>query len=460
MTVNEAEDCASSRLDSRTLILVSVLGAAAFVAVLDGTAVTASLGTLTASFDSTLPVVVWVTTGYLLAAGSVLPLVGWAVDRFGGRAVFLTGLAWFVAGSVLTGLAWSVETLVLFRVLQGFGGGLVEPASIALAAAVAPKEHVGRVMGRFSLIINIAPVVGPLAGTLLADSGLWRLIFLINLPLGAVIVLAAMRWVPAATSNGTTSAARPDFLGMALLAPGFVLLLLTINRWGAGSDATLVITVAAAGSALLVGYVVHALRTPHIPVLDLRLLRTPAFAAALVVMCGVGFIMYSQLSVLPLLAEEQFGLHGIARGSITSALGIGLLLSMSNAGRVSDRIGPRPLVVGGALLTATTLGTAALVYQSWPLPALLALYIVVGLGFGCVASPSFASVYRSLDSKSAAQGTTALFVVVQVFASVGVTVMGLLVDRPGPTVFGTVFAVLAGAAGVAAIVGSRLPGRP
>ncbi|SNT17320.1 DHA2 family efflux MFS transporter permease subunit [Rhodococcoides kyotonense] len=458
MTVKSVADGTPDRLDRRTQILVTVLGAAAFVAVLDGTAVTASLGTLTTSFDTTLPVVVWVTTGYLLAAGSVLPLVGWAVDRFGGRAVFLAGLGAFVAGSVLTGLAWSIEALIVFRVLQGFGGGLVEPASIAVAAAVAPREHVGRVMGRFSLIINIAPVVGPLLGTLFADNGLWRMIFLINLPLGALIVLAAVRWVP--TTTGSTTPQPPDLLGMALLAPGFVFVLLTVNRWGAGADAYLVVPLVVVGAVLLGAYVVHALRTSRVPVLDLRLLRTPAFAAALLVMCVVGFIMFSQLSMLPLLAEQQFGLHGIARGVITSALGVGLLFSMSNAGRISDRVGPRPLVVGGSVLTALGLGAVGVVYDAWPLPALLVLYVVVGLGFGCVASPSFASVYRILPPESAAQGTTALFIAVQLFASVGVTVMGLLLDRGGDSVYSTVFTVLAVAATAAAVIGTRLPGRP
>ncbi|MDV6286893.1 DHA2 family efflux MFS transporter permease subunit [Rhodococcus jostii] len=458
MTVNKVADSDRSTLDRRTQILITVLGAAAFVAVLDGTAVTASLGTLTTSFDSTLPVVVWVTTGYLLAAASVLPLVGWAVDRFGGRAVFVAGLIAFVSGSVLTGFAWSVSTLILFRVLQGFGGGLVEPAAIAVAAAVAPREHVGRVMGRFSLIINIAPVVGPLVGALLADNGLWRAIFLINLPLGVLIVLAALRWVPATRTLDKPPA--PDFIGMGLLSPGFVFLLLMINRWGAGADVALVVVLAVIGVLLLTAYTVHALRTAKTPVLDLRLLRIRAFAAALLAMCAVGFIMFSQLSVLPMLAEEVFGLHGIGRGIITSALGVGLLISMVNAGRLSDKVGPRPLVVTGSLVTAVGLGTVSLVWEALPLAALLALYVVIGLGFGSVAAPSFASVYRTLAPESAAQGTTALFIVVQLFASIGVTVMGLLLDRGGADIYGTVFLVLAATALVAALVGTRLPGRP
>lgn len=133
---------------------------------------------------------------------------------------------------------------------------------------------------------------------------------------------------------------------------------------------------------------------------------------------------------------------------------------MVNAGRLSDKVGPRPLVVTGSLVTAVGLGTVSLVWESLPLAALLAFYVVIGLGFGSVAAPSFASVYRTLAPESAAQGTTALFIVVQLFASIGVTVMGLLLDRGGADIYGTVFLILAVTALVAALVGTRLPGRP
>lgn len=444
-------------LDGTTKILIAVLGAAAFVAVLDGTAVTASLETMGRSFGTGISTIIWVTSGYLMAAGAALPLVGWASDRFGGRRVFLTGLGLFVTGSLLTGIAWDIGSLLAFRVLQGFGGGLLEPAALAAAAALAPREQVGRVMGRFSLIINIAPVVGPLLGTLLADSGLWRLIFLINLPLGALILLASLRWVPViATDRPPTP---PDVRGMLLLAPGFVAVLLMINRAGEGTATGVVAVAGAIGVVLLGWYVVHALRSRTTPVLDLRLLRIPAFAAALLGMAGVGFLMYSQLTMLPLLAEARFGLTGVARGLLTAALGVGLVISMSNSGGWSDRVGPRPLVTAGAVVTAAGLATVALTQQTWPLAALMGVIAVVGLGFGCVAAPTFASVYRTLTAESAAQGTTALFITVQLFASVGVTVMGGLIGPDGTVTFGTVFAVLAAVAIAAALNGLRLPGR-
>ncbi|WP_353649239.1 MFS transporter [Nakamurella sp. A5-74] len=460
MRVNEQDLRRADSLDRSTKVLISVLGAAAFVAVLDGTAVTASLEVLRESFATDIATIVWVTSGYLVAAGAALPLVGWASDRYGGRTVFLVGLGMFVAGSLLTGAAWDVASLVAFRVIQGFGGGLLEPAALAVAAALAPRSQVGRVMGRFSLIINIAPVVGPLLGTLLADNGLWRLTFLINLPLGVLILLAALRWVPAparAVAEGPPSA--PDIRGMVLLSSGFVAVLWVVNRSADGSAAAQVI-VGAFGAMVLVGYVVHALTTTRSPVLDLRLLSTPSFAAALVGMAGVGFLMYSQLTIYPLLAESRFQLTGLGRGLLTAALGLGLIVSMSNAGSWSDRIGPRRIVTVGGLITTVGFGVLAITAHLLPLWASMTVTLVVGLGFGSVASPMFASVYRILPQARIAQGTTALFIVVQLFASAGVTVMGLLIGPDGAPPFATVFAILAATALAIAVNALRLPGRP
>ncbi|MDF0529757.1 MFS transporter [Tsukamurella sp. 8F] len=454
MSVNISESTSRRNIGG----LVSLLGAAAFLAVLDGSAVTASLDALSTSFRTPLEAIVWVTTAYLMACGAVLPLVGWLVARLGGRTTFLIGLVAFLAGSLLTGAAWSLPSLLVFRMLQGLGGGILEPAAIAVAAASAPRERVGWVMGRFSLIINIAPVLGPLLGALLSDHGLWRAIFLVNVPVGAAILLVALRVLPRA-EPANTEAARPDLLGIALLAPGFTVGLFALNRWGAGGSAAVAWWSALVAAVLLVSYVLHALRTHRTPVLDLRLLRIPELAAALGVMATVGFTMFTQLTVLPMLAETRYGLHGIARGLLVSALGVGLLVSMVNAGRLSDRFGPRPLVVGGSLVNAAGLALVAVVHCSWPLPALLAVFVVIGLGFGSVASPSFASVYRTLSPEAAAQGTTALFMTVQLFASLGVTVLGAVLGAAARDGYTWTFAVLTVVALAAATLGARLPGR-
>ncbi|OYO11083.1 MFS transporter [Enemella evansiae] len=460
MTVKNSSDLHSRHTAGPVPGVIAVLGLAAFLAVLDGTAVTASLQTLAAAFGGELSLLVWVTSAYLMAAGTSLPLVGWASDRFGGRAVFLTGLAAFVAGSALSGLAWSAPVLIAARVVQGLGGGLLEPAAMAVAAALAPRNAVGKVMSRFSLVINIAPIVGPLVGTVLGDAGWWRWIFLLNLPIGLVILVTALRWVPAAAGAGGSGGAAPDLRGMALLTPGFVGLLLALNRWGAGAAGGQVLLLGLAGCLLLAGYVGHALRMSGTPVLDLRLLRSGPFRAALLAMCTVGVLMYTQLTVLPLVVEERFGITGLARSLLTVSLGVGLLLSMARAGGLSDSWGPRRLVVGGGIGTALGFGVFALVASSWPLWAAMLLFALIGLAFGCVAAPTFASVYRTLQPEQAAQGTTAMFMAVQGFAAVGATVTGVVAGAGPELPVRPLFLGLAVVAAIAALLGGRLPGPP
>src|ERR1700743_1476968 len=175
---------------------LTVLGLAALLAVMDGTVVAVALNPLASAVGTPLAAVVWVTTGYLLAAGSTLPLLGWATARFGGRQVFLVGLVLFVTGSTLAALAWSAPSLIGFRVVQGFGGGLLDPSSLGLAATLASKDRVGRVLGTMSMIINVAPVLGPVVGGLLLGTGHWQWIFVVNIPFGIVVLVAALALIP------------------------------------------------------------------------------------------------------------------------------------------------------------------------------------------------------------------------------------------------------------------------
>lgn len=438
-----------------------VLGLAALLAVLDGTVVAVALNSFAGAFSTSLTAVVWVTTGYLLAAAAALPLLGWATARFGGRTVFLTGLLLFVLGSTLATLAWSAPSLIAFRVVQGFGGGLLEPSSLGLAAALAGRDRVGRVIGLMSMIINVAPVLGPVVGGLLLSTGHWQWIFIVNIPLGLVILASAVAFIPAGAARDT-SAARPtaDLRGLTLLTVGFVAILFALNRSSQPGAAWTVAVSALVGLALLGTYVRYALTTGRKPVLDLRLLRRPGFAATLSVMGLVGLIMYSQLTSLPMFDGDRFHLHGTAQGLLVSALGLGLLVSMSTGGRISDRTGPRPLVRAGSLATAAGLAAFTIWHNDLPLPALFALFLFVGLGFGLSASPTFASAYRTLPAEEQPQGTTALFMTVQLTASLGVTLLGFLHTRTGPGWITTLFAILTVAALVITALSRALPGRP
>lgn len=445
------------RLDPRAVAVIGVMGLAAFMSVLDGTIVTVAVDTFTDTFDASVATIGWVSVGYLLAAAVSLPVSGWAIERFGGRRVFLAGLGLFVLGSVLASTAWSAESLIVFRVIQGLGGGSLEPTALTLAARVAEGRRVGAVMGFISLVINIAPVVGPIIGGLFLEGGDWRWIFLVNAPLGLAIVALSLRLVP--DDPGDASAARSDLVGLGFLAPGFALILLAIERIGVRAPLWQCVVPAVVGAALVVGFGVRALRVDR-PVVDLRLFTRSGFASSVGVMGLVGYLMYSQLVGLPLFVHARFGRSGVGQGILVTALGVGLFCSMATASRVSDRVGPRRIVGPGAVVTAAGMLTASFVHERASLPALFALFVLIGVGFGAAASPTFSSVYRTVPPDRVSHATTTLFVVVQTTASLGVTVLGLLVSRSGDDAYGVLFPILTGAAVLIAAFSRLLPGPP
>ena len=352
---------AAERLDRRTILVVAVMAAAAFMAVLDGTVVTVAIDTFTTTFDSSVATIGWVSVGYLLAAAVSLPISGWAVERFGGRRVFLAGIAVFVLGSALSSLAWSAGSLIAFRVVQGFGGGALEPTALTLAARTADGRRVGAVMGLLSLVVNVAPVLGPLLGGLLVEGGHWRWIFLINVPLG--LVVAAVALLVVANDPGDPAAVGSDLRGLGLLSPGFAAVLFAIERIGAEAPLWSILLPAALGTVLLGWYVARSLRVTR-PVIDLRMFASAGFASSVGVMALVGFLMYSQLVALPLYARDVHDLAGIASGVLVTALGGGLLVSMALAARRSDVVGPRRLAGPGAVVTTAGLAVFAAIHDT------------------------------------------------------------------------------------------------
>lgn len=453
------------RLDRRTRITLVGVALAAFVSVLNGTTVTALLGPLGTALQADLATIVWVTTSYLIAASLALPLTGWLTDRFGARTVMLVGVAGFVGGSLLCAFAWDVSSLIAFRLIQGAAGGMLEPTAMAIAGMITPRARMGRVMGLISMVINVGPIAGPLIGSLLINLGGWRWIFLINVPLGLVVAVIAWRFLDRGTGDRTGT--RIDLIGLALLPPGFVLILLGINRWGAGADSLLTWPLCLVGLIMIAGYLRHALRTSTPPLLDVRLLRIAPFAAALMIMSAVGLTMYVQLTVLPLFGERALdqlaGLAGFAQALPVAALGLGLLVSMTWSAGASDQRGPRVLVRVGATGTAVVAVLILLTRTTLPAnaatPILFGLFVLVGLFFGCIAAPTFSSVYRVLPAADIAQGNTAMFIVVQLFASAGVTAVALI-TAVAPDVLGGAYLFVGVLALITLILSHWLPGRP
>ena len=180
-------------LDRELLVLGGVVVVGTIMAILDATIVNVAIHTLGRDFGTSISLIQWVMTAYLLAFASVIPLTGWASERFGAKRVWIAALLLFMAGSALAGAAWSVYALIAFRVVQGLGGGMIMPVGQTILAQAAGPERMGRVMSVVGVPMLLAPVFGPVVGGAIVDQWSWRWIFFINLPVGVAAVVAAIR---------------------------------------------------------------------------------------------------------------------------------------------------------------------------------------------------------------------------------------------------------------------------
>src|ERR1700712_5127938 len=203
----------------KRIAVVVILGA--IMSVLDTTIVNVALQSLSRDLDASLDQIQWVVTGYLLAIAAILPVTGWASNRFGAKRVYITSLVLFTLGSALCGLAWSTNSLIIFRVLQGVGGGMVLPVGQMILVKAAGPRALPRVMSMIGVPIILAPVFGPTLGGLLVEHAGWQWIFLVNLPIGIAAVFAALRLLPKEAGSPAT-AGRLDAQGLALVATGLV----------------------------------------------------------------------------------------------------------------------------------------------------------------------------------------------------------------------------------------------
>src|SRR5919108_1987949 len=259
-------------LDRDVLVLGGVFVLGAIMTVLDLTVVNVAIPTLGRAFDASITAIQWVVTGYMLAFASVIPLTGWASERFGAKRVWLASLLLFLAGSVLAGAAWSVPSLIGFRVVQGLGAGMILPVGQTILAQAAGPARMGRVMSVSGVPMLLAPVFGPVLGGAIVDSASWRWIFYLNLPVGALALLAAHRLLPEAKPQ---LGQRLDLRGLALLSPGIALFLYGLAEAGntGGFDGTWTLAVTVAGAALALLFVWHALAAGKRALIDLSLFR-------------------------------------------------------------------------------------------------------------------------------------------------------------------------------------------
>jgi EmrB/QacA subfamily drug resistance transporter len=423
----------SDRIDAYVwrISLVVVLGS--IMSILDTTIVNVALDTLHRDLRTTLDNIQWVATAYLLALAAVIPVSGWAARRFGAKPVYLLSLVLFTAGSALCGLSTSATELILFRVLQGIGGGMILPVGQLMMAEAAGPKRMGRVMSLAAVPMMLAPILGPTVGGLIIDDmyigsfASWHWIFFVNVPIGAIAVLAAIRVLPRVAPK--TSEAL-DYLGLLLLAtgiPGIVYGLAEIGETN-GFTSVKVILPIIVGAILVVLFVLHALRARR-PLLNVRLYRKPTFWTASIATFCVAAALFGGMILLPLYWQSIRGESVVVTGLLTAPQGIGAALMMPIAGRLTDRIGGGPLTLLGVLLTAGATIPFALIGAHTSIVFLCAMMVIRGFGIGFAFMPAMSAAFASLSRDQLSDATPQLNMLQRVGGSIGTAVLAVVLQR-------------------------------
>jgi EmrB/QacA subfamily drug resistance transporter len=379
-------------------VLVATI-AGSSLAMLDGTVVNVALAHIGNEFGAGFTALQWIVNAYTLSLAALILLGGVLGDLYGRRRVFLVGVVWFAVASALCALSTGEELLIAARALQGVGGALLTPGSLAIISATFDRRDRARAIGAWSGLGGIAGAVGPFLGGWLVEAS-WRLVFLVNLPVAAVIVAVTLRHVPETRDTEVAAAGsrRIDLPGTVLVVAALTGITYALTEAGRAGWTPLLAAVGLAGLAAGVGFVLLERRVPH-PLVQLHMFGDRIFAVTNV----ATVFLYAALSVYFFLLVLQLQVVGgwspLAAGTSILPVTACMLLLSARAGGLAQRIGPRPLMTLGSLLAATGFVLALRVgpdahYLSDVLPSVLLL----GLGLACAVAPLTAAVLAAAPS--------------------------------------------------------------
>ena len=407
------------RLEHKYIVaLISVFGM--FMNLLDLTIVNVAVPVLAFELDASAREVQWVVTAYLLAVAVAIPVSGWAGDRFGTKLIFVLALGFFTVGSALCAFAWNIESLILFRALQGLGGGFLMPVSQTMVFRAFPQQERSKAAGILVVPTTFAPASGPVIGGVILDFLSWPWIFLVNIPVGVIGIVLALAFL---REQREDAPGRIDIPGLMLASGGLAVFLYGLAEAGErGFGDPVVLGFGGAGLALLAVFVLVELRTEE-PLIDVRLFLDRMFALANITQ-SVAFMGFAAtLFLLPLILQLERGLSPLESGLATFPQAIGVMVMAPILARIYPIVGPRRLVAVGLLAASATTVPLILMDLQTDLWWVRGTMFARGMGFSMMLVPLQTAAFAGISMADTGRATALFNATRQVAQSFGVAII-------------------------------------
>lgn len=413
-------DTRIGRFDYKWVALAVVL-CGTIMTILDSTIVNIAIPTLQHDLHAgSYTAIAWVVTGYLLAQGSVIPLTGWATDRWGTKRLYLITMVMFTVASMLCGVSQNLGELIFFRVIQGIGGGMLMPIGMTIILQAVGPQNMGKVMGIFGVPMLIAPAVGPVLGGWFVQDFSWRLIFYVNVPIGIVGFFAATRFL---RESHRTAGLRLDLLGLLTGVPAVLALMYAVDRsTELGWTSALVVSLLVASALLGTAFILRQLRARE-PLLQLSLFSDRTFSWAMALSFVVVTAMFGTMLLLPLYLQEVHGYDAVDTGLLLLPQAVMAAISMPLGGYLTDRIGPKWVVASGMiLLTIGSVVLAQIHYDSSNLLVIGAL-MLRGFAMGFAMMPTMSAAMARVPRRYTSRASSITNTLQRVSSSVGIAIL-------------------------------------